>query len=640
MAAKNLITKAFYALASGDGYYYTAWADGSKPGLNPVIYYTDFVAGPLIGGENGKGAYLSIYGKNFGNFADYLNGTNHVFIGGSEVDNYRCLVPAVGSGLNDHRGVYETHGLMELRVQIGSLGLPAYGTALNITMSVKGRGLGNRNTAGQYYDLVSGAALTFTPQPGPIIFVDAVHGSDTTGTGSFSNPYQSLQGSTAFTGPLTCGHSSTDTAGTKPGTHIYLRGGTYTPKGTTSTGNGGFWANLFRISGTAPTGATNMGPIGISSYPGAAGANSPEKAQYIASAGINASGGFLGNDQARSSATGETCPWDGNRGWGRYMHFSDLKIVCAPDAPRDGAPFNLNSSGDNWRVVNNEGSWNSTTTGVNGAKAAGAAGNGINVYLVGNWFHDINGDTSANQNHGFYIDGSAACAFNVWVAFNCVNNIGAGNGVQTFNLQASGSIQNVYVHSNWIDTVQKHGLNCSDDTSKAYFWNNVVIDAGEAGFHVNASQITTTNGVQLFNNLFYGWGRVLMGRSGIWNDGGVGTGGSVYYKYNIFVQKTGTNYAGSPFIIVDSVGGSQNVIGTNCYFDENGVLANPTATDTTGIFADPKWVNKAQKDFHLVFGSPCINAAGTPPTTRYNDFDGFVFLDTPDVGPFEYGSHL
>src|ERR1044071_4422714 len=146
MSVKNVITKAFDTLYSGDGVLYTAWPLGDKPGLNPIIFYTDFVAGPLIGGENGKGCYLSIFGKNFGNFADYVNGTNHVFIGGSEVDNYRCLVPAVDSGLNDKRGVYETTGLMELRVQVGSLGLPTYGTALNITMSVKGRNLGNRNT--------------------------------------------------------------------------------------------------------------------------------------------------------------------------------------------------------------------------------------------------------------------------------------------------------------------------------------------------------------------------------------------------------------------------------------------------------------------------------------------------------------
>lgn len=634
MAAKNVITKAFAALASGDGFLYTAWPDGDKPGNSPVIAYVDWTAGPLIGGENGKGCYLSLYGWNLGTFADYLAGNNHVFIGGSEVDNYRCLVPAIGSGLNDKRGVFETHGLTELRVQVGSLGLPTYGTALNITMSVGGRGLGNRNTAGQYFDYVSGAALTFTPQPGPIIFIDAAHGNDSTGDGSFGNPYKSLQGSTAFTGPMKCGSTSTDVTGTKPGTHIYLRGGTYVPTGTTSTGNGGSWANLFRISGTAPNGSTNRGPICISSYPGAARANSPEKAKYVASAGIGASGGFLGNDQARSSAIGETCPWDGLPGWARYMHFSDLSIVCAPDAPRDGAPFNLNSSADQWRVTNCEGSWNSTTTGAAGAKAAGAAGNGIHVMLQGNWFHDINGDTSVNQNHGFYIDGSAACASDVWIAWNCVQNIGAGNGIQTFNVQAAGSIHNIYAHNNWIERVQKHGLNISDDTATAAFWNNVVIDSGEAGIHYNSASNVTTNGQQCFNNLFYGWARVLATRGCVWNDGGTGTGGNTYTRYNIMVQKTGYN---GPYANLDGVG--VNTILTNIYFDENGTNTPPSA-DTSAIAADPKWVNKAAKDFHLVFGSPCINAAGTPATSRLFDYDGFAFTDTPDIGPYEYGAHL
>jgi len=32
----------------------------------PVVLYTDIVSGPNTGGENGKGIYLSIFGKNFG----------------------------------------------------------------------------------------------------------------------------------------------------------------------------------------------------------------------------------------------------------------------------------------------------------------------------------------------------------------------------------------------------------------------------------------------------------------------------------------------------------------------------------------------------------------------------------------------
>jgi hypothetical protein len=32
----------------------------------PIVLYTDIQSGPLNGGENNKGIYLSIFGKNFG----------------------------------------------------------------------------------------------------------------------------------------------------------------------------------------------------------------------------------------------------------------------------------------------------------------------------------------------------------------------------------------------------------------------------------------------------------------------------------------------------------------------------------------------------------------------------------------------
>ncbi|MFA5976327.1 MAG: T9SS type A sorting domain-containing protein [Elusimicrobiota bacterium] len=50
----------------------------------PVIFYSDLVSGPKTGGENNKGAYVTIFGKNFG----ATRGASSVSIGGGQADNY------------------------------------------------------------------------------------------------------------------------------------------------------------------------------------------------------------------------------------------------------------------------------------------------------------------------------------------------------------------------------------------------------------------------------------------------------------------------------------------------------------------------------------------------------------------------
>src|SRR5262245_58722938 len=53
------------------------------PSGAPYVLYTDIASGPSTGGENGKGAYLSIFGINFG--PNGLGTTVKVFIGNAEV---------------------------------------------------------------------------------------------------------------------------------------------------------------------------------------------------------------------------------------------------------------------------------------------------------------------------------------------------------------------------------------------------------------------------------------------------------------------------------------------------------------------------------------------------------------------------
>jgi hypothetical protein len=639
MPTKNAVAKAWSITPSYDGRRYSAWPAGDKPGGNPIIAYTDFVAGPTTGGENNKGCYLSVYGWNLGKFSDW-GVNNHLLIGGVEVDNYRCLAKCIGSGIAGMgNGVFETFGLMRLTVQVGAIGSPTAGTALNISMTVGARSLGNPVTAGQYFDYLSGDALTFTPQPGPIIFVDPVNGNDAN-AGTFASPLQHLQSSTGHTtGAIQGGNSSSDTTGTKPGTHVYLRGGTFAPLSTTATGGYGMWANFFRVGGLAPSGATNRGPICITSYPGTAGANAPELAAFVAPTGASASGGFLGNDQARAQ---ETNPFDGvTVGWAKYLHFSNLSITAAPDGPRDGAPFNLDSSADYWRIMNCEMVWKSTITdAINGAsthaRAGGIAGNGYHLRFGGNFIHDIYGDTSFNENHGQYLDGSIKCAFDAWTGFTVIKNISAGNGLQTYNTQASDTLRNVFHHNCWVETVNKHGLNFSDSTDSRRDWSMVVLFAGEASVAFSGGSIAAANNMSVENSVLYGWGRVNSGRGALYNAGGTNAG-STSTRNCIITQAQGYGAAGG-FTTLDG-SGTNNLVG-NRYWDPNGNLTSKPSGDTAGAFGDPLFNGASSKDFSLQSTSPCIDAAGTTLATRAFDFLGNVISGTADVGAFEYGAHL
>lgn len=58
----------------------------------PVVAYTDIIAGPNSGGEDNNGAYLSMFGKNFGSDITKIK----VYVGGGEVARYMYIGPSLG----------------------------------------------------------------------------------------------------------------------------------------------------------------------------------------------------------------------------------------------------------------------------------------------------------------------------------------------------------------------------------------------------------------------------------------------------------------------------------------------------------------------------------------------------------------
>ena len=82
------------------------------PSGSPVVLFADVPCGPVSGGENNLGAYLSIFGRNLGS-ASGLGTATTVTIGGVAVANYRYLGPSKVSA---------RLGMQELVVQVGDRG--------------------------------------------------------------------------------------------------------------------------------------------------------------------------------------------------------------------------------------------------------------------------------------------------------------------------------------------------------------------------------------------------------------------------------------------------------------------------------------------------------------------------------------
>lgn len=606
MSVKNITATTWTLLPSFDGLLYSAYPAGNKPapapaGGAPLILATDITAGPTTGGENNKGTYISIYGVNLGVFADY-GVTSHLTIGGVEVDNYRCLVPAVGSGLPGFgNGVYETFGIQRLCAQVGALGTPAAGVAIPIGLTVNAVPVVNlKDVSNNLLDL-DGIALTFTPQPGPIVFV-SLTGSDAA-AGTIAAPLRHLQAwdGTTFTGAI-YGPAGGRTTGNQivPGTHIIIRGGTYTDTSFNSR-----WADLFRVTGTAPSGSSNNGPIVIMSYPGAAGANVPEKVFW--NGGVGSAGGI---NMADTSRSGEATPW-GTTGFCKYIHICNLKIFSHPGSPGDSAPVNQQTAADFSRVVNCELSFPSN---VGSPTAGGIAGYGSSCRRLCNYIHDVYDASGAMQNHGIYLgdntgaSGAAMGELHSVTAYNCIVNCTGGQGIMARGAQQVETAPYLSIHHNWFQGCGKYGILLFDGRDRGLVWNNVVVAGatGTAGIVLNSDNVSVVGGIYVGYNTIVGWKTY----SGLYQLGGP-SAGSAIVQSNVFYQVAG---AAATFGLFTNANGATTTLDSNCWYDASGHDITKPSGDANGVFIDPKFADLPSLNLVPLAGSPLINAGVTPAT--------------------------
>ncbi len=61
------------------------------------------------------------------------------------------------------------------------------------------------------------------------------------------------------------------------------------------------------------------------------------------------------------------------------------------------------------------------------------------------------------------------------MAYNVINNIFGGNGIQTHIGGAAQSVDNLNFHHNIVHDVNKHGINLADGSRNGFqVWNNIV----------------------------------------------------------------------------------------------------------------------------------------------------------------------
>lgn len=190
-------------------------AGGGGPGA-PVAFFTDLVSGPVTGGQDDLGVFITIHGEGFG----AERGSSTVSIGGQEVARYVTW--------GQDNGV--ARGLDMLVVQPG----PEAASG-NIVVTVGGQ---TSNT------------LPFTVRSGNIYFVNpgAPNAADAN-PGTFEAPFQTL-------------HRSRKVM--QAGDTVYVEGGTFTSADPDAPG----WDSVLLLSADTDPSGTADEPVAYIGYPG------------------------------------------------------------------------------------------------------------------------------------------------------------------------------------------------------------------------------------------------------------------------------------------------------------------------------------------------------------------------------------
>lgn len=577
--------------------YFTFAVTPMVPGTAPILICSDVVAGPISGGENNLGQYLTLWGFRMGVSGD-LGGSTKLYIGAHEVANYRELVTDVLDA--------RFPGMQRLTVQVGAIGNPPLGVPLPITLVTAGG--------------TSNASNIFTPNPGNFYFV-SLTGDDSTGVvNDITKPFRHLQLPNRSTGGVYPLLHAGDT--------VVIRGGTWQDLGYDTA-----W---FRFrdpqqQGSNPNGTSGTGWIAFIPYPG-------ETVHYVTPTGGN-KGGFQGPGQAFAGTCGE------------WIVTAKLRMEVPGGSTRDAAPINMQYNiGGHWRAVgNNLGPWVAGSSSV--LNAACITGQGNFILLACNYLHDVEG-TSDLQNHGVY---AGTSSYGWELMFNWSQNMVGGSHFQ-FNDSDGGTgtfptafgtwqgFTNIKIHHNFLEHSAKYGIIFADIGANQgdlsfLAWNNIILKTGLPPMRLNTT--TSTSTVLYAFNTIYDCNTVASGGNAMFRN----EGNQSAPQHHVMIYDNVVAFG------PDTVAGTQwfsDVSGQSSGYDpqrnvwySNGQSPTNWTADGLAIYADPLFTNTATLDFSLQSGSPAINS-GTKSLgsllTVLDDFTGLatrLYGGAPDCGAVE-----
>jgi hypothetical protein len=524
---------------------------GPAPIVGLRLFYSDLTSGPNTGGENGKGAYVTIVGNGFGS----TQGSSTVTIGGGAADNYPAWT---GTRITFQLGAAAKTG--------------------NIVVNVSGKGASN--------------GLPFTVRAGNVYFVSS-SGSDTN-PGSFVSPWATIP-------------QAKNTI--QAGDIAYI--GTHAGDSVSQT--------------TVDASSSYDCALGMSVNDGTNAGTAPAPKALVVYPGATATVGVASGIERGILTPGITGVFD-------YWVIAGFTLLGAVEA------LDFEGQANGWRVVDNDISC-PNGTGLSGC----ATGNPTQLAFYGNVVHDAaaNVATSAitKYYHGVYWGSS-----HIDMGWNVIRD---GRTCRAIQFHDTGGVNefDLHVHDNVIHDTVCDGLNFatvdpSQGTVEAF--NNIIYDVGlgpdpsdgasdYAGIYVAGETDSGAAGggtVQIYGNTLYNCGALSSSTdSGGVNNGGGNTALTMNLVDNLFVATS----TGEAYVAQDSAAGL--VTGNNNLFFGGGTAP---AFLTASVSGDPKLMDAASADFHLLAGSAAIGKGVMIPAAT--DFDGNARPQNGswDIGAYEY----
>jgi len=556
----------------------------------PMLFYSDLDSGPATGGQNGNGVFVCVYGENFGS-------TGTLTIGGAT---------ATINLWTDPGAAYVPAHYAKACGQIASSATSGPGF-MQLTTTA-----GSSNT------------LPFTIRPGNIYFVSA-SGSDTSGDGSYANPWATITYcKNSFSPGDTCvaGLSSTDTI-------------------TVTTAEPQTWGTVVGLLLSSCGTAGN--PKTIVAYPG-------NSVTYDLHTWIDPSSNQKGGGRALEDYNSPS--YTNNCGLGNPVVYWTIAGLTF-----NGNAFAADFNGANFRVVDN--TMQCTGAYCDGPSGGLVGGAGGNLVLYGNRVNKP-GCGGANTPCASGMSNTSKLYHTVYLGQG--NNVTLGyseiiggtacRGVQFHSPDDGGNPQqNIQIFNNVIHDTECDGLNLATVNPSASggvnVYNNIVYNAGIgpnphdgiAHYSCFYSPAYTGNGtcsgggsgaINVFNNTFYN-----CGGAGLTDAGAIGAlkcaPVTVALNNNLIVQPG----SGVPYLSAGSAG-TIAATSNDCfgYSAKSGSAGCPSTWGGTEWSFDPAFVNVASQDFHLTATSQAASRSVTAPAP-VSDAEGLIRLSPNSLGAYE-----